>query len=708
MMKDRQENIVNGPQTNVGDVDGPVLSGQFPGSVTINYNSRSAPFRLPVQKPPRPEKFVGREKELTDLLRDLQPGRQVTICGPSGIGKTALVAEAIWRLVPNNDPPANFPDGLIFHDFYRQPQSAIALEAIARSFGEDLRPGLSVAARHALAGRQSLLILDGTEATDDLGAVLDIVGSCGVLITTHNHSDAPAEWSDLTSLPLGKAVQLLQDWGKEWAADETASNRICELLGCLPLAIFLAGRYLSQHSQLATEYLAWLEETPLEALNMGERLHKSFPLLMERSLERVSEMARSALGVTGILALEPFDSKLIQVALSMKPREANRSLGELANCGILQRPTAQYQVTHALIRTYARERLVPKRSSLSRLARYYFTFVRTQCGLGLSGYTCLDSHRAHVLTLQSACFDASEWKSVSVLAWAMRDYLDLQGYWTERASVLEKGLNAARNANDRYDEGAFLASLGLTYNKLGEYHQAKDLLEQSLFIAQETRDRDGEGGSLINIAISCNLLGEHERAIELCDQALSIAREIRDKDLESAAMSNIGIAHYYLGETRRAIEFFEKDLAIIREKENSSKEANTICSLGVAYSELGENDHAIELYEKYMTIVRETGNRQGEGNYLCNMGSVYNALGDSLKAIELHERALVIFREIGDRLGEGNAFFNMSLALNKIGEREKAIDRAKSALKIFEKIECPQAEKVRRKLAEWVEKEEQP
>jgi len=88
------------------------------------------------------------------------------------------------------------------------------------------------------------------------------------------------------------------------------------------------------------------------------------------------------------------------------------------------------------------------------------------------------------------------------------------------------------------------------------------------------------------------------------------------------------------------------------------------------------------------------------------MGSAYHALGDSSKAITLHECALEIFREIGDRLGEGNALFNMSLTLNKIGEREKAIDRAQSALNIFEKIESPQAEKVRRKLAEWGGKEE--
>jgi len=183
---DKNGRIAHGPQTNIdGDICGQILSGQQDGPVTINnYYSKSVPFRPPVQKPPRPEKFIGRENEVADLLRDLKPERRVTICGPGGIGKTALAAEAIWRLAPDNNPPASFPDGIIFHDFYRQPQAIHALEAIAYAYGGDLRPGISTAARRALAGRQALLVLDGTEAADDLDAVLEIAGCCGVLVTS--------------------------------------------------------------------------------------------------------------------------------------------------------------------------------------------------------------------------------------------------------------------------------------------------------------------------------------------------------------------------------------------------------------------------------------------------------------------------------------------------------------------------------------------
>ena len=95
---------------------------------------------IPLQKPLRTQHFTGRAQELAKLLEDLQPGKIVTLCGPGGMGKSALAAEAIWTLAPGDDPPDRFPDGIIFHTFYHQPQAGLALEAIARAYGVDPRP----------------------------------------------------------------------------------------------------------------------------------------------------------------------------------------------------------------------------------------------------------------------------------------------------------------------------------------------------------------------------------------------------------------------------------------------------------------------------------------------------------------------------------------------------------------------------------------
>jgi hypothetical protein len=330
---DQREQIVKGPQTNTGDVQGPVFSGNFPG--TLIYSATAKPPLPPMQKPPRAQHFVGRKDELDSLIRGLHPGRTVTICGPAGMGKTALAAEAVWKIAPGNEPSQHFPDGIFFHTFYHKPEAALALEAIARSYGEDPRPSLLEAAKRALSGRQTLIVLDGTEECDDLGAVLSATASCGVLITTRRSSDAPADFCNLPPLPLDEAVQLLRAWAGELASDECTARKICELLGRLPLGIFLVGRYMAHRRQMAGEYLAWLEKTPLAALDLGERQHESLPLLMEHSLAQVSERGRSCLGVAGVLAQKTFGPEIIVAALEISLEDANLGLGQLVEFGLL-------------------------------------------------------------------------------------------------------------------------------------------------------------------------------------------------------------------------------------------------------------------------------------------------------------------------------------------------------------------------------------
>ena len=68
----------------------------------------------------RTEYFIDREQEQAWLQDNLKLGRIVTVCGPGGMGKTALVAEVLWDLAPGNDPPGIFPDGIVFYSFYQQ------------------------------------------------------------------------------------------------------------------------------------------------------------------------------------------------------------------------------------------------------------------------------------------------------------------------------------------------------------------------------------------------------------------------------------------------------------------------------------------------------------------------------------------------------------------------------------------------------------
>src|SRR5690606_28287294 len=118
-----------------------------------------------------------------------------------GMGKTALAAEAVWTLAPGADIPERFPDGLLWHSFYVQPQIATACESFALAYGEEPKPNPYEAARRVLAGRKALIYLDGAEAAGDLPKLLDLCASCAVLITTRRRQDAPGERLDLEPLP---------------------------------------------------------------------------------------------------------------------------------------------------------------------------------------------------------------------------------------------------------------------------------------------------------------------------------------------------------------------------------------------------------------------------------------------------------------------------------------------------------------------------
>src|SRR5260221_11226592 len=118
-------------------------------------------YAPPLHRPRRAEYFQDRAREQAWLLAHLHSGRIVTICGPGGMGKTALVAEVLWMLAPGDSPPADFPDGIVFHSFYGQPEAMGALGQLARTFGEHPLPTPSQAAHRAPSGKQSWPALAG-------------------------------------------------------------------------------------------------------------------------------------------------------------------------------------------------------------------------------------------------------------------------------------------------------------------------------------------------------------------------------------------------------------------------------------------------------------------------------------------------------------------------------------------------------------------
>jgi len=613
------------------------------------HQHEQRPPVIPRFAPDLDDHFLGRDKELAELLPLLLPGKVVTLCGPGGMGKSALAAQAVSKL-----EPSCFPDGIVFHTFYGHPQTELALRSIAEAFAIKPEPSLDIAVRNALSGKKALLILDGAEDAKDLPAVLRLRGSCGVLITSRSRKDALAVRLNIKPLDDEPAAELLAAWSGQ-AIDAETTRRICTHLGGLPVAVRIVGHYLRNTDEPAAEYLRWLDKEPLGQLSKGKHRTESVAVLLRRSVDQVSDDARQVLALAGTLAYVPISGSPVAVILDDDDERCRDALNELVNYGLLERQKNRWQISHALIHTYAREKLALSKERLERLAAYYIEWCDTQSKAGLEGYTRLDAERAHCLRLMESCLASELWQEVKRLVWVISDYLDRQGWWTDLLSAVEMRLTAARQAGDHQDEGWCLNELGYTCERYREREKALIYYKQSLPIHREVEDRQAEGATLNNIAAIYHAQGRHELALQGYQQSLSIWREVGDRKGEGTTLNNIG---------------------------------------GV-YDTQGKYEQALSYYEQALPIRRDAGDKIGVGQTLNNIAMIYRVHGKPANTLEYLKQALAIYREQGDRAGEAESCWNIGLAYKDQGSLAKTEEYIAQAVQLAEQIGHPSLEKYR-------------
>lgn len=256
---------------------------------------------------------------------------------------------------------------------------------------------------------------------------------------------------------------------EERAADSEATSQICAQVGNLPLALRLVGRYLAQQEEEVSEYLAWLQQRPLAALDQGRSQRESMWVLLQRSVARLSATTQRVFQLVGLLALAPFEGELASQVLELAESEARQALGELVNYGILVRQQSHYEVSHPLLHTYAREELLPqddlatRRDLLKRVVRVLnerFPQVKfatcSQCeGLLPHVQTCatLLEEQGLVLLNTGLLLNRAGW------------YLRERGRHTQAAVLLQLGLTLYEQLADETAPGlgSLLNNLALLY-----------------------------------------------------------------------------------------------------------------------------------------------------------------------------------------------------------------------------------------------------
>jgi tetratricopeptide (TPR) repeat protein len=621
--------------------------------------------------------FIGREKEIAELMATLGGGGSAVISGISGmggIGKTELALYVADKL------RAAYPDAQLVVDMRgtddppRDPADALAaciraFVGLEQKLSDD--PGeLTRLYRSVLEGKRALILLDNAFDGAQVRPLLPPAGSA-LLVTSRNAITGMARIT-LDQLQPPEARELLMGIAALVLPD--LADQICYLCGYLPLAIRAAGSLLDVTVDLdPADYSEQLrdERTRLEHIG-AEGVDISVEASFNLSYQRLSpEAAR----VFRQLAVFPgsFEVKAEEAVCADEKHEHLSGLVR-RNLVLYSFSTGRYRL-HDLVRVFASSRLDGDERAAAELvhATYYKDSLRyagwlyeqggdsVRAGLSLFDLERVNIYAGHLWAEQHAQRSRAAMSLCNEYAHVGGHLLFLRQPPRERIRWLEEGLAAARALGERTEEATHLGNLGIIYKNLGEPSRSLDYYEQALVILRETGDRRLEGNVLDSLGVVYKNLGDLGRAIDFYKQRIDLSREIGDLHGEGKTLVNLGNAHTLLMEYERAIEAFERALV----------------------------------------IHRQVGDRYGEGKALANLGATYLSSGQPRPALEHLQQGLVISQGIGDSMGKATALINMGSVLKELGDHVEALKCAEASLEIFEQLESPNAERVRAILAGW-------
>lgn len=675
-------------------------------------------FIPPLMKLQRQPFFTGREGEVNWVLEQLDTGRTVSIVGTGGMGKTTLAGEVIWRLSPDNEPPEQYPDGIFFYSFYDNPSALIALEEIARTFGSSvIFSDPSREARQALSHKKPLLILDGAEDADNLLAVLEVCGNAAVLITTRSRADAPDKRLDLHPLPINEAVMLLQKYAPHMPS--SIAQKMCNIVGCLPLALKLIGDYLRSHNQDIAEVLTWLESSPLQLLDQGQRRLKSVPILIGNSLIALSSFAHEILALFGALALQPISKRLINLAFDNQDHLIGFHIGELISYGLVICSKDTFQLIHPLIHAYVTQHLNAPSNALKNLATYYSTQFANKQRFNLS------ADRFHMLALLIALKKYGHNKEALSFCLALDTILDRHGFWGERRSVLDIGKSLvfeedngskmhiellkrmgqhlvncgkARDAVSMYEQGLdlarknqlknyigdFLGQLGRVFAELGEVEKAISYYEEARNLAIAISDQKLEGDQLEGMASLMKMTGDFNQAYQLAAQAVDLAKKDPNSlpSLVAPRIASLAGLCHYVGRRHESIGLLQQAIELFREMGDLRNEAASLSQMGFTYRDLGMQTENEKCQKQALKISRLIGFVKGEGYALANLGHICMDANEPEKAAELYQAAYDLFLDIGEWRGQITQLSNLSWSHQEAGKLQDGLKYAQKMLDV--------------------------
>ena len=253
-------------------------------------------------------------------------------------------------------------------------------------------------------------------------------------------------------------------------------------------------------------------------------------------------------------------------------------------------------------------------------------------------------------------------------------YTDFGDYATS-LKYYSKGIEIAKELNDKELEANFLNNLGNIYGDLGELEKSIDFYEQSFAIREEFGDERKKTISYVNIGSVYSEIGDNERAMSYFLKSLEIDRKYEDNEGIAIALGNIGDIYLDKGQFKKALDYYYEAL----ENQKKIKKIEGICSMTNNISRVllkqKKYKEAIELSKKNLTRAKKMGGifEMEDATYILYQS--FQKIGDFENALKMHEQYTILEDSIGS---ENNKKEMLRHELKSTYEQQKSLDDAEN------------------------------
>ncbi len=554
---------------------------------------RQEPTLMPgtaaVRLPRQPTPFLGRERELGDVLRLLgrDEVRLLTLTGAGGSGKTRLALEAAASQADRHS------DGVFWVPLAPLGHPARVVDAIVEAVGP----------LDGLAEKRLLLVVDNFEHVLPASGVLsEMIASnphVRVLVTSREPLRLAAEYEyAVPTMDEQDAVRLFSEraGGHE---DDKSVLAVCRRLDCLPLAIELAA---ARTKLLAMDELLARLSDPLPLLTHGPRdaddRHRaletaiawSYDLLAEGEQRLFARLAIFAGGWTIDAAEEVCDAELDM-------------LQSLVDKSLIHRHTERYGMLET-VRAFAAERLDAFGAAAELRRRHAAHYMRRFERLRKAAMTPA-SMRAFADELNNVRLALADPRAEVV----GRLVVATAPHWFARDGMREAAPHLRRTLNDeqipdRLREDASRVLSEVEWRR-GNVDEAVRLATASFELACASGDPIRRGRALNALASAVSATGDIDTATLHFQEAVALLSPSGADEL-ATAMSGLAHARLSRHEWAQAAELFEEVLAMLGGRNEWSR-STMLGNIALAHLRLRNLDRARQALDEAEQIASDLG-----------------------------------------------------------------------------------------------------